>query len=98
MDFMRIYALMIRIRKYVFAETQRGFAKIAGTSQGTVSRWESGDLDPSRKQLTRIRAEARRRKLRWNDAWLFDANHSIRSTSRHQITARKNSRKLHVQR
>ena len=32
---MRIYAphdLMIRIRKHVFAETQRGFAKIAGTS------------------------------------------------------------------
>jgi transcriptional regulator with XRE-family HTH domain len=83
-------ALMIRIRKGVFGETQRGFAKIAGTSQGTVSRWESSDLDPSRKQLARIRAEARRRNLRWNDAWFFDANRSIRSTShQRQITARK---------
>jgi transcriptional regulator with XRE-family HTH domain len=63
---------MQRIRKDIFRETQEEFAKIAGTSQGTISRWETGNLDPTREQLARIRSKARRRKLPWNDTWFFD--------------------------
>jgi transcriptional regulator with XRE-family HTH domain len=63
---------MARIRREVFCETQAAYAAIAGISQGTVSRWEAGELDPTRPQLARIRREARRRKLRWRDSWFFE--------------------------
>jgi transcriptional regulator with XRE-family HTH domain len=73
----RIYAnmnTMARIRKQLFRETQSAFGAIARTSQATVSRWETGELDPTLDQLCRIRAEARRRRLPWKDAWFFQTS------------------------
>ncbi|WP_410052164.1 helix-turn-helix domain-containing protein [Bradyrhizobium sp. SZCCHNS30571] len=46
-------------------------AKIAGVRQATISRWEAGLTDPSLKHLKRIRAEARKRRLAWNDCLLL---------------------------
>ena len=64
---------MTHIRRDVFRVTQRAFALIAGATQGTVSRWETGEFEPSRDQLARIRDEARARGLGWDDAWFFEA-------------------------
>jgi predicted transcriptional regulator len=61
-----------QIRRTVFGVTQTEFAKIAGVSQPLVSRWEKGDRKPSLPELIRIRAEARRRGLKWKDAWFFE--------------------------
>jgi len=47
-------------------------AEIAGTTQATISRWESDGLRPSLRQLKRIRTEARRRHLKWDDSWFFE--------------------------
>ena len=63
---------MAHIRRDVFKVTQRAFAQIVGATQGTVSRWEAGEFEPSREQLSRIRDEARRRGLKWDDAWFFE--------------------------
>lgn len=59
------------IRCVVFQATQVEMAAIAGVRQATISRWESDDLTPSLPALRRIRAEARRRGIEWNDAWFF---------------------------
>lgn len=60
------------IRTNVFGVTQTAMAEIAGTRQATVSRWENGKLKPSLEQLVRIRKEAQRRGLKWNDSWFFE--------------------------
>lgn len=60
------------IRRNVFGVTQTEFAAIAGVSQSLVSRWEKGDRKPSLPDLRRIRAEARRRGIKWNDSWFFE--------------------------
>ncbi len=59
------------IRTKVFRCTQSAFARIAGVGQGTVSRWENGEFEPSRDQLARIRDEAMRRGLAWSDEFFF---------------------------
>lgn len=73
---MRIYSqvmsTMAYIRKQVFGVTQGAFAEIAGTTQGTVSRWEAGELEPTREQLERVRGEAISRGLEWEDSWFFE--------------------------
>lgn len=61
-----------RIRKEVFGLSQATFAAIVGVSQGTVSKWENGELAPNRDELTRIRNEARRRDIEWDDRWFFE--------------------------
>ena len=48
-------------------------AAIAETSQGTVSRWERGELEPDRKQMTLIRDAAVQRNIDWQDEWFFVA-------------------------
>jgi DNA-binding XRE family transcriptional regulator len=68
----RLGAVMRRIRQDVFGVTQVQFADIAEVSQAQVSRWESGVREPNLDQLKRIRAEARRRGLKWNDSWFFE--------------------------
>lgn len=60
------------IRKEVLGLSQAELAAVACVSQGTVSKWENGDLDPDRNEMERIRTEAHRRGLEWNDAWFFE--------------------------
>lgn len=64
---------LLHIRRDVLKVSQSEMGEIAGASQATVSRWEAGTLEPDRTQLARIRGEVKRRKLRWKDAWLFEA-------------------------
>lgn len=61
------------IRTNVFKQTQREFGRLAGVSQGTVSRWERGDLAPSHYEMTRIRTAAIRLGMPWDDQWFFVA-------------------------
>jgi DNA-binding transcriptional regulator YiaG len=70
-----IYAIMhpiTYIRKHIFSVTQDAFAEIAGTTQASVSRWESGRLYPNQGELARIRRAARERGIPWNDRWFFE--------------------------
>jgi DNA-binding transcriptional regulator YiaG len=63
---------MLHIRKNVFGVPQTEMAEIAAVSQGTVSKWENGALVPDRDELDRIRSEAMRRNLEWDDRWFFE--------------------------
>jgi hypothetical protein len=63
---------MAYIRKHVFGVSQATMAAIAGASQGTISRWESGEHSPDSRALAAVRAEARRRGHDWDDRWFFD--------------------------
>lgn len=60
------------IRKSVLGISQVELAEIAQVSQGTVSRWEAGELAPSLAELSRIRAAALDRGKQWDDRWFFD--------------------------
>lgn len=62
-----------RIRKELFGISQAEMARIAGTTQPTISRWEDGELQPDLHELTLIRAEALRRGLAWSDSAIFPA-------------------------
>ena len=64
---------LMHIRKNVLQATQAEMAEIAGVRQATVSRWETGELEPSRDQMAAIRGEALRRGLSWDDGWFFAA-------------------------
>ncbi len=63
---------MFRIRKIVLGLSQAEMAAVAKVSQGTVSKWENGSLAPDRNELERIRKEAARRNLEWDDRWFFE--------------------------
>ena len=71
---------LVRIRKDVFSVTQAEMGVIAGVPQATISRWEAGLLEPSLTELARIRSEALRRGVAWDDSWFFhratDAEHA----------------------
>lgn len=58
------------IREHVFGATQGEMAAIAGVSQSTISRWESGVAVPT-DRWERIRAEAMGRGLDWDDSLIF---------------------------
>lgn len=60
------------IRKNVLGVSQTVLAGITGVTQATVSRWETGELEPGREELDRIRTEARSRRLLWDDRWFFE--------------------------
>lgn len=64
---------IVHIRKNVFAVSQAEFAQIAGTTQSSVSRWERGELEPSRAEMTLIREAAVARGLDWDDRWFFES-------------------------
>lgn len=63
---------MLHVRKNVLALSQVEFAEVAKATQGTVSKWESGELAPDRDQLALIRKEIRRRRIEWDDRWFFE--------------------------
>lgn len=47
-------------------------AVIAEVSQGTVSKWENGELNPNMDEMARIRSIAIARDLEWDDSWFFE--------------------------
>ena len=49
------------IRKNILRMTQGEMATAANVSQATVSRWESGELEPSIGEAAHILADAKRR-------------------------------------
>lgn len=65
---------MRTIRLHIFKIGQAEMAGIAGVSQATVSRWETGELEPGREQMAAIRAAAAERATIWRDEWFFDAS------------------------
>lgn len=64
---------MLHIRTVVFKVTQAEMGEIAGAGQAAVSRWENDATNPTRSQMQRIRFEATRRGLDWDDSWFFIA-------------------------
>lgn len=60
-----------RIRKDILSLSQAEIAAIVGVSQGTVSKWESGELSPSLDEISIIRREAIARGVCWDDGWFF---------------------------
>lgn len=62
---------MKHIRTKVFALTQAEFAALAGVTQASVSRWENG-VAPSLDEMRRIRDEAEKRNLEWDDRLFFE--------------------------
>lgn len=67
------------IRTDLFKVSQAAFAVIAGTNQSAVSRWENNSSEPDRDELARIRAEALRRGLAWDDRLFFEAPEQVAS-------------------
>jgi len=63
---------MHHIRTKVFRVSQGEMARIAGVSQSTVSKWESGIQTPMSSAFAHIRREARRRAVPWDDKWFFE--------------------------
>jgi transcriptional regulator with XRE-family HTH domain len=59
------------IRCHVFGVTQAEFAALAGVTQASVSRWETG-VAPSLDDMRAIREAAVARGIDWNDAWFFE--------------------------
>jgi transcriptional regulator with XRE-family HTH domain len=64
------------IRTEIFQCSQTVMAEMAGVSQGTVSHWENGKLSPSQLEMSRIRNEAQRKGIPWNDNWFFEVPQS----------------------
>jgi transcriptional regulator with XRE-family HTH domain len=64
---------ILHVRKVRLGLSQAEFGAIAGVSQGTVSKWESGGGSPSRDELARVRNFAIEKGVAWDDSWFFDA-------------------------
>lgn len=65
-----------QIRREVFSVTQAEFAGLAGVTQATVARWESGELSPRQEHMQAIRREAKRRRLKLRDSMFFEGKES----------------------
>lgn len=63
---------ILHVRTRVLGISQVELGAIAKATQGTVSKWEAGALEPDRAQLSRIRAAVLDRGLDWSDAWFFE--------------------------
>jgi len=60
------------LRTNLLGVSQSELGEIAGVPQSVISRWETGQLEPRLSHITRIRAEALRRGLSWDDRWFFE--------------------------
>lgn len=67
------------IRKDVLALSQAELAAVAEVSQGTVSKWEAGELTPSLEEMSRIRGVAIASGIAWDDRWFFDVPSEARA-------------------
>lgn len=67
------------IRQTIFDVSQAAFAEIAGTTQASVSRWESGEQTPDLEEMARIRQAAVNRGVTWDDRWFFELPPQIES-------------------
>ncbi len=65
------------IRKHILKLTQAEFAAIANVTQATVSRWESGEFEPSLGELMLIRAAAAERGGALSDSAFFEVPPSV---------------------
>lgn len=63
---------MATIRLQLLRLTQIEMACVAGVNQSTVSRWERGQLEPSRSEMDAIRQLAAERGIEWDDRWFFE--------------------------
>lgn len=72
---------ILHIRKHVLGLSQGAFAQIAGVSQGTVSKWEAGEFEPDRAQLSLIRAHVIESGKPWDDSWVFEAPSEVEGAS-----------------
>lgn len=66
------------IRREIFKVTQAEFAALAGVTQASVSRWETGTA-PSLDDMQSIRRAAADRGIEWQDEWFFEPFASDRS-------------------
>lgn len=64
--------VMLHIRVNLFDVSQPEMARIAGVHQSTVSRWESGTHMPLLRVFAKIRSEAIKRRIRWDDRWVLE--------------------------
>lgn len=62
------------IRKSVLGFTQSEMAALTGARQATVSRWERGELEPDRRQMSAIRKKIIAQGKPWKDTWFFDVS------------------------
>ena len=67
------------IRKDILDLSQAELAAVAEVSQGTVSKWEAGELAPSLDEMSRIRGSAIARGIAWDDKWFFDTANEARA-------------------
>lgn len=65
------------IRKNILNLNQVEMAALVGCAQATVSRWETGELEPDRQQMAKIREEAVKRGIPWSDTWFFEVAEPI---------------------
>lgn len=70
------------IREDVFrCPNQREFGELLGYEQGTISRFESGARQLNREAQDRIRAAAKRKRIKWNDGWFFEVPSEARKVA-----------------
>lgn len=65
------------IRECVFCmPTQKAFADLLGYPQPVISRFESGKARITREAQDRIRAAAKKRRIKWDNNWFFEVPRS----------------------
>jgi transcriptional regulator with XRE-family HTH domain len=61
------------IREDVFGcKTQKAFADLLGYPQNTISRFEKGTRRLTIEAQNRIRAAAKKRRIKWDNNWFFE--------------------------
>ena len=66
------------IREDVFGiKTQKAFADVLGYEQATISRFENGTRRLTVEAQSRIRAAAKKRRIKWDNNWFFDVPRDV---------------------